>query len=234
NKLERDDDSKKSHPALMSVRVKSARPCRGAAAAHVRFAPIATELVREKRTVAKCESRRNALQQKTASFNYLVGGNEQTRRHWQAKRLGRFDIESRYKLRCGLHRKVSGLGAAQDPVDVQGDLPKLVDPIHSVAHEPTCGDEEFVWISRQPVMLGRKRDDEIAMGVGRAIPWHDQATLPRVVREGSDGAFNISGVIPDWNEYRFDCERGRHRLGPAQVEIVIGSGLGIDHESRAC
>jgi hypothetical protein len=35
------------------------------------------------------------------------------------------------------------------------------------------------------------------MGIGRAVPRHDQATFLRVVGEGSNRALNISGVILD-------------------------------------
>ena len=49
-------------------------------------------------------------------FNDLVGRNEEAWRDGEAECLGCFDVESRYELRRGLNRKVSGLGAAQNAV----------------------------------------------------------------------------------------------------------------------
>ena len=58
------------------------------------------------------------------SFDQLVGGHEQTRRHSQAERLSRFEIDHRFVLRWRLHRKVGRIGAAQDAVDIGRRLPK--------------------------------------------------------------------------------------------------------------
>ena len=61
------------------------------------------------------------------SFNYLVGGHEQAGRHGEAERLRGFEIDYRFEFGCRLHRKVGGLVAAQDAVDIGCRLPERVD-----------------------------------------------------------------------------------------------------------
>jgi hypothetical protein len=63
-------------------------------------------------------------------------------------------------------------------------------------------------------------------------PSTNQAAFLHGVREGSNNALNIGGVILDWSEHRLNPERRRHELGSTQVETIIRSGLGIDYESR--
>ena len=62
---------------------------------------------------------------KFASLDHLVGGHEQARRHGQAERLRRFQVEGCLELGRCLHRKVGGIGAAQDAVDIIRRVPVL-------------------------------------------------------------------------------------------------------------
>ena|SRR5262249_38762776 len=65
-------------------------------------------------------------------------------------------------------------------------------------------------------MLGRERDDEIAVGIGCAVPRHDQAALRHGVREGSNDALDISGIILDWSEHRLNfVPGGASSTGPS-------------------
>jgi hypothetical protein len=72
------------------------------------------------------------------------------------------------------------------------------------------------------------------MGIGCAVPWHDQATFRRALCETSNDALDVGCVIFDRSEHRLDADRWRRDLGSPHIEIVIGSGLGIEHKSRAC
>src|SRR5215472_17281959 len=65
-------------------------------------------------------------------------------------------------------------------------------------------------------MLGRERDDEIAVGIGCAVPRHDQAALRHGVRDGSNDALDISGIILDWSEHRLNfVPGGASSTGPS-------------------
>src|SRR5215831_14227233 len=66
------------------------------------------------------------------SFDHLVGGHEKPRRHGQAERLCRLDVESWYEFGRRLHRKIGKLCAPQNAVHIERRLPKLVDPIDAV------------------------------------------------------------------------------------------------------
>jgi hypothetical protein len=61
--------------------------------------------------------------QRTADWAAIVGGDQQARRHGQAKRLRRSQVDNRFEHGRGPHRKVGGLVAAQDAVDIGRRLP---------------------------------------------------------------------------------------------------------------
>jgi hypothetical protein len=128
-------------------------------------------------------------------FDHLVGRHEQARRHCQAKRLRRFEIKDRFVFCRRLHRKIGGLGAAQYAIDVICRLSKQIDLVNPVAHEATGRDPETGRIDRRQAVLGRERDDEIAMQGGRVIRRQEQAA-GRHAREGLDGALDAGGVPP--------------------------------------
>src|SRR6516164_2174492 len=138
------------------------------------------------------------------SFDHLVGGHEQPGRHREAKRLCRFDVESRYKFGRRLHRQVGRLGATQYAVHVICRLPKLVHPIDRVRHETAGGDEKGGPIYRWQTMPSRERDNEIAMGIARAVSYHDHAPFRYVACERRNSPFNVGGIILDRDEYRLD------------------------------
>jgi hypothetical protein len=57
------------------------------------------------------------------SFDHFVSAGEYGRRHSEAKRLGRFQIEHQLGLGRRLHRKVGGLLALEDAVDILAACP---------------------------------------------------------------------------------------------------------------
>src|SRR5262245_48928461 len=169
---------------------------------------------------------------KGSLFDHLVSGHEQTGRHGPAESLCRLDIENSLKLGRRLHRKIGRLRAAQDAVHIFRRLPKLVNPFHPVGHEATCGDKEAVRIDGRQAMLCRERDDEVAMSIGCAVRQYDQAAFRRGMSEGGNSAADISSIVLDWSKHRLDLKLRRGDLGTTQVEIIIGSCFGIDHESH--
>ena len=65
--------------------------------------------------------------QQTASlFDHLVGAGEQRRRYLEAKGVRGLDVDDKLELGGCLHGKLTGLGAAQDTVDIgRGATPQF-------------------------------------------------------------------------------------------------------------
>jgi hypothetical protein len=57
---------------------------------------------------------------KTVLFDDLVGAGEQRRRHGEAERFGSLQVDDQLKFRGLLNRKITGLFALEDAVDVSG------------------------------------------------------------------------------------------------------------------
>ena len=87
--------------------------------------------------------RRRAAEQRDElaplSFDHLVGAGEQRRRHVDAQRLGRLQIDHHLVLGRGLHRQVGRLLALEDAVDIAGCAPVLVDQVRPVGDQAAGG-----------------------------------------------------------------------------------------------
>ena len=59
------------------------------------------------------------------SFDYSIGGYEQTGRHGQAKPFRGFYVDSRFVFGRRLHRKIGGFVAAQDAVYIRSRQTKI-------------------------------------------------------------------------------------------------------------
>src|ERR1700730_3192550 len=97
------------------------------------------------------------------SFDHLVGTREQRWRHLDAERLGGLEVDHQFVLGRRLHRKVGGLLALENAVDVAGGALELVDEISPIGDQAAFGDEEAFEVDRGQLVPGRQRDDQIAM-----------------------------------------------------------------------
>ena len=83
-------------------------------------------------------SRRGTAQ---ASFDHLVGTQQECLGYRQPERLGGLQIDDEIELHGLLHRHVGGLCATQDLVDEVGGAAEQVGEICAVGYQPACIDE---------------------------------------------------------------------------------------------
>src|SRR5215472_4373139 len=106
-------------------------------------------------------------QQHSCSLDHLVGAGEQSGRHLEAKRPRSLEVDHQLILGRSLHRQVGRLLALENAVYVAGRSPVLVDRMSTIRDQAAAGDEEPWAVHRWQSVLGRQRDDEIAMALHR-------------------------------------------------------------------
>src|SRR5215467_14512540 len=83
------------------------------------------------------------------SFDHLIGGREQRRRHFEAERSRRFEIDDEFDLRWLLDGQVCGLCTLQNFIHVGRCATVLVGDIWSIAYEPAIFDMLAITINRR-------------------------------------------------------------------------------------
>ena len=126
-------------------------------------------------------------------FDHLIGLCKQRRRHREAERLGSFEIDHQLVLSRRLHRKIGGLLAFEDAIDVSRGAPVLVDKINAIGDQRATGNKNSAGSDRRKFMLGRKRIDQFAMRNRQCARRHYQTAI-WLAREHSDGAFGLGRV----------------------------------------
>src|SRR6266487_6824895 len=101
-----------------------------------------------------------------ASFDHLVSAREQRRRYFEVERLSGLQVDRKLELGRLLDRKLGGLLAAQDAVDVGGCLPVLIGQINAIGYQAAVGDEVPEGISRRQAVPRSERDDQLAIAFG--------------------------------------------------------------------
>src|SRR5262249_47486542 len=164
------------------------------------------------------------------SFDYSVGGYEQTGRDGQTKSFRGFYVDGGFVFGGRLYRKVSGFVAAQDAVYIGPRQTKIFDLINSVGHQAPGLDQITARVDpRQPVTRCT-RDEEIAFGGGGVFRRQNQTAI-RYVREVDDCALDVGG---SFNRIWHQLNRKRWSNGFGQPqEIVISRRLGVGYQSNA-
>ena len=76
----------------------------------------------------------------------------------EAQRLGGLQIDDRLELGRGLHRKVGGLLAFEDAIDIAGRKPELFDLIGSIGDQAAGDGVKALGVDRRQLMPARQRD----------------------------------------------------------------------------
>ena len=165
------------------------------------------------------------------SFDDLVGAAKHCRGHHKAERLGGLKIDHQFVLSWRLHRKVSGLLALEDVIDIAGRLPVLVDPIRSVGDQAAASDEVTVAVDRGQFVPSGKRDDLVPMKYSTRARRHDQTAI-RSARERGDSALDFASLAYV-NRPQLHPERRRHGLDCGKLPDPGGCGwIPKDRHSR--
>src|SRR5262245_28995765 len=86
----------------------------------------------------------------TPSFDHLVGAREQRRRHFDAQRLGRFQIDHQLVLGRLLEGQIASLLATQDTINIRCSASVLLKAIRAV-RDQAAGRHEYTLRNRLPV-----------------------------------------------------------------------------------
>src|SRR5262245_43027986 len=78
----------------------------------------------------------------TPSFDYLVGGAQERRRHVEAERLGRLEVDHKLVLGRCLHRQVAWILPLQNSIDVRRGSPEQINIVGAVRHQTALGGEK--------------------------------------------------------------------------------------------
>ena len=69
------------------------------------------------------------------SFDDIVSAGEQLRRHGEAERLGRFEVDHEVELVRLHYRQIAGLGAFENAAGIDADLPVAVAVTSTVTYQ---------------------------------------------------------------------------------------------------
>ena len=96
-------------------------------------------------------------------FDYFVGACEQRSRQDKIKRLRGLEINHQPVCSRRLDRKIGGLLALQNAINVAGGTPVLVDEISPIRDQTTGDDGSAVGIDRRQFVANSQHRDQVAM-----------------------------------------------------------------------
>src|SRR5262249_54820436 len=137
---------------------------------------------------------------------------------------GGLEVDYQLVLCRRLHRKVGGLFALEDAIDVAGRAAVRVDRVGAVRDEAAAGGVEAIPVDRRQLVASRKCDDQLAMHQCEPARCDDQPPLG-AANEGSHCALDLARVA-DIDRLQFPPERRRNCLDGTQL-AAAGSLPGI-------
>jgi hypothetical protein len=152
------------------------------------FTPIATKF-------GQCREASLSVHEPTSAclLDHLVGAGEQCGRHGEPNVLSRLEINEQIVLGRRLHRKIGGLLASENAIDVTRGMPHLDRKISGIGNQPAAGDEIGQAIDRWQLVLLGKRNDWLAMNNRQRGSGHDHAAAA-AAREGRDAVLGLGEV----------------------------------------
>ena len=117
---------------------------------------------------------------------------EQRRRHLDAERPRRLQVDDELELGRLHDRQVGGLGALEDAAGIDADLTKRVCEVGSVAHQPAGCDVLTLRISRRNPVARRQGGKLHAAAVEECVG-SDEEGIGALARKGGKGRIDLAG-----------------------------------------
>src|SRR6516162_2637393 len=144
----------------------------------VRIIDCQCPLYPQKRTLRKATGMSALCQKQTsvASLDHLVGGSEQSWCHRETERSRCLEINDQLELARLLDRKVGGLLALEDAIDIGCGAAEQIGALNSVGNQASAPGELRNRIDCGQVLLRRQRDDHLVTGIKETVRQSDQTS----------------------------------------------------------
>src|ERR1700730_19372967 len=173
---------------------------------------------------AMCHKPTCAVQQIRPLLDHLVGASKHGGRYIKADCLRGLKVERQHVLGGLLHRKIAGLFAPKNTVNVLGRLPEAFFEIKSVGDEPTGRDGAGAAEDRGQAMLQFHCNEEIFICPGNDVRQDNHSSI-LMRREGRYGALDFSSIV-DASGGDLDAQVRRGILDRVRESLMDG-GLGM-------
>ena len=138
--------------------------------------------------------------QQPSSFNNPIRPQQYRRRNGHAKSLCGFEIDNEIVPGRLLHRKVTGLGALKNPIDVECCPTEHVVEVRPVRHEPAVLDKERKLIHGGNATCRGKLENSLSMDRCKGICQHEKG-IGTVPSHGGERGIEIFGLAhAEWLE----------------------------------
>src|SRR5882672_2171564 len=157
------------------------------------------------------------IAQDESLFDHLVGTDKKCRWYFEAQLLRGPEIEDSFVSSWSLDRKVHGLVAAQNAVDIPRRLAVMIEKVCLVGHQTTGDHKKPERIDGRQTMARRKVDDQVPVNDAPGVRQHNEACV-WFARQRIDRTFDL-GSIRNRTWLHFDGKR--RRCGRCRSEEIV-------------